>query len=689
MKLSFDTDIAYLLLLVFAILATAISILTYFKNRGNADLNPLQIRVLAILRSVGFLLCLFLLLKPILVSKKQIKEKPVIVLATDNSQSLKEFSSQLFNSVKQIKNELNDKFEIDNWTFGTNAGISDSLNFTATKSDYSELLSNVSNQYINKNVGALIILGDGIFNTGQNPLNQASSLNFSIYSVGYGDTVSIPDIRISDVKHNPSVFINNYFSIEADIHFEMLKNQTARIELSNGNKLIESRSIAIPDNNFFATETFRVQATNKGLQNYKINIFPLEQETNKANNSREFTIEVIETKHKILIISDGPHPDIGAMKEVLEGFSNFEVTLAYGNSAPDNLNSFDLFVLYQLPSQINFNNKALLTAAYSTKPLLIIVGKKTSLPYLNNLQLGISSRTAIELNESQVTINKDFSLFKIENEYADMLESFPPLYVPYTNFTFSTELQTLGYQKIKGIKTVNPMFVMGEMKERKIGFLIGEGIWRWRIFDFSINHQYKTVNELIYKIFNYLCIKENEENFRLSYSPVYSENEDVTIGAELYNDSFELINSPEASLVLKKDSTTEFHFVFDKMNSQYQLNLGRPEAGIYQMEASVVLGEKEYRKKGTFSLISLNLEEQQTVANHHILYQLAYETGGKFFTPDNLNQLFSEIESNEKIKTGKFVRFNQSELLNAKWLFVIIILIFSLEWFLRKYWGIY
>lgn len=689
LRLSFDTDIALLFLVVFALLAIAGSILVYFKNRENSEFTLLQTRVLSVLRAAGIFLCLFLLLKPVLVSKKQIKEKPVIVLATDNSQSLRKLETQVSESAELIKKKLADKFEIDSWIFGEEPAASDSINFVGTKSDYSELLSTVSNQYINKNVGALVIIGDGIYNAGQNPLNQISSINFPIYTVGFGDTLNIPDIRISEVKHNPSVFINNYFSIETDIHFEMLANQTARIELSNGNKIIGSRSIAIPTNTYFATETFRIQATKKGLQNYRIKVIPLEQETNKVNNSKELIIEVIDSKHKILVLSDGPHPDIGSIKDILESFSNFEITLVNGNTVPENIDTYDLFVLYQLPSTINFNNKALLSMIHSKKPLLVVVGEKTSLPYLNNLQLGVSSMSATGLNESQIDINNDFSLFKLENEYAENLESFPPLYVPYTTFSVSSELQTLGYQKIKGINTGNPLLAMGKTNDRKIGFLLGEGIWRWRIFDFRMNHQYKTINELVYKIFNYLCIKENEENFKLNFSPAYSENEDVIVGAELYNDSYELVNSPEATLLLKKDSITEFHFIFDKIDNQYLLNLGKPGTGIYQIEASVKLGEKEYRKSGNFSLVSLNLEEQQTVANHHILYQLAYETGGSFFTPENLNKLFTEIESNEKIKPDKFVHFTQNELLNSKWLFAMIVLIFSLEWFLRKYWGIY
>ncbi len=691
LKLSFENDIAPVLLLAFAVLAIGFSLIVYYKNRENAEFSTSQKRLLAILRATGLFLCLLLFLKPIVISRKQVKEKPMIIVAVDNSQSLAKFGNQVTETVEKIKNGLSDKYELDHWLFGEGATSTevDTMNFTGNKSDYSELLASVSNQYINKNIGALIILGDGIYNAGQNPLNHLNTLDFPIYTIGFGDTVSIPDVRITDIKHNKSVFINNYFTIEADIHFEKLINQTARLELSLDNKVIETKTFAIPGNNYFVTEKFSIQATHKGLQNYTLKIIPAETEANMANNSYEFVIDVIDTKHKILVLSDGPHPDIGAMKEILESFSNFEVTLVNGNTIPQNINDFDLFVLYQLPSVQNENSKALQLIVNSKKPLLFVVGGTTSLPQLNNLQLGISSLSAKGLNESQIAYNKDFSLFKIENEYVENIENFPPLYVPYTEFKINSDFQMLGRQKIKGVNTNNPLVVLGNLNGRKISYILGEGIWRWRIHDFSMNRQYKTINEFVYKIFNYLVLKENDENFKLVYSTVYSENEEIVIGAELYNDSYEPINSPDVSLVLQKDSISEFRYTLDKIENKYSLNLGKPEAGMYRMEAIVKLGDKEYSKSGNFRVVRLNLEEQQTVANHQFLYQLAHESGGHFFLPEKQDQLCSEIKANEKIKPDKFVHFAHNELLNSKWLFIFIILAFGLEWFLRKYWGIY
>ncbi|MDX9882582.1 MAG: hypothetical protein RBS73_10990 [Prolixibacteraceae bacterium] len=689
MKLSFDNDIALVFMLIFALLAIAVSMIAYYKNRKTTGLSVVQTRFLFLLRASAVFLCLFLFLKPVIILKKQIKEKPVIIIAADNSQSLKKYGAYLIETVEKIKKGLPDKYEPEFWLFGENATTGSTLDFSDNQSDYSELLASVSNRYLNKNVGALVLFGDGIYNAGQNPLNYAEKLVFPVYAVGFGDTASVPDIRISDVKHNKSVFTNNYFSVEADIHFEKLAGRTVQIELSHDKKNIGSRTIIIPSNLYFTTETFSIQAAGKGLQSYKITVVTTEQENNTANNSHEFVVEVTDTKNKVLVFSDGPHPDIGTMKETLEGFSNFDLTLANGNTFPGNPEEFDLFVLYQLPSSANFNAQALQSIINSKKPLLFVVGAATNLPYLNNLQMGIRSMPANGLNECQISINRDFPLFRFENGYAENLEMFPPVYVPYTEFRTEGNFQALAYQKIKGIITIHPLVVLGSHNERKIGYILGEGIWRWRMYDYHMDRQHKTIDEFLCKIFNYLVLKENDENFKLVYSTVYSENEDIAIGAELYNDSYEAVNSPDVSLVLQKDSATEFHYIFDKTGNRYSLNIGKPGPGIYRMEANVSLGNRQFSKNGSFRVIRVNYEDQQTVANHQFLYQLAHESGGQFFQPEQYDKLLSEIKSDETIKPDKFVHFNQNELLNSKWLFMLTVLIFSMEWFLRKYWGIY
>ena len=96
------------------------------------------------------------------------------------------------------------------------------------------------------------------------------------------------------------------------------------------------------------------------------------------------------------------------------------------------------------------------------------------------------------------------------------------------------------------------------------------------------------------------------------------------------------------------------------------------------------MGIQKYTAKGSIFINPLVAEFQQTIANHHLLYQLSSQTNGKMYSPDQLSALKDELLKNENIKTISYEDRKYEELINFKWLFVLIILLLSAEWLLRK-----
>ena len=52
--------------------------------------------------------------------------------------------------------------------------------------------------------------------------------------------------------------------------------------------------------------------------------------------------------------------------------------------------------------------------------------------------------------------------------------------------------------------------------------------------------------------------------------------------------------------------------------------------------------------------------------------------------PLNLLSITDELDKNEQIKTISYEDRKYEELINFKWLFALILLLLSVEWFLRK-----
>ncbi len=98
----------YLFLCLF--IGASYSSILYFNNKKNQDLSTLLARFLFLLRLLFVSLIAFFLLSPLLESTYQITEKPIIILAQDNSSSVRLRTDSLYYS-GDYKGQLQDLIE--------------------------------------------------------------------------------------------------------------------------------------------------------------------------------------------------------------------------------------------------------------------------------------------------------------------------------------------------------------------------------------------------------------------------------------------------------------------------------------------------------------------------------------------------------------------------------------------------
>lgn len=694
--ISFGTKYWFILLLAVVVAALGISLLLYFRNKANSELGKVQLRILMSLRFLSFFLIAFMLLSPFLRSLKKITQNPIIVSAWDNSGSMIAdtdstlISASLNNLQSKIKSELGNDYELVNYSFGEHIKNSDQLDFSEKRSDYSQLLSTVSNNHFNQNVGALILAGDGIYNEGRNPLNGLDEISFPVFSVGYGDTSIVSDSRISSIRMNRTAFSGNKFPVEVDVQFLKVKNRLLKLSIEQNNAELGSIMITPPNDNYFITKEFILEAGTPGLQHYLVKIETVENERNTANNTAGFVINVLENKQKILILSDGWHPDIGAIKNTLEQQLTYDVSVFTQEPYPANLSDFNLIILNQLPTAGKSISQIVEKARAGRLPLLFIVGNKTFIPQLNALSQGVQiDLLAGSGEEAQPTNNPAYATFRLSDDFLELLPKLPPLQVPFADFTMDDSFTPIVYQKLKNIETGKPLLATGKMDGRKIGFIFGEGTWRWRLFDYYQNQSHLRFNELINQLVQYLALRENEDNFIVEFKPVYTETDNVILNAEVYNDAYQRITTGEVNIVLKNSNDEDFSFTFDVRGEDYTLNAGHLPIGDYSFTATVNIGNEKYTETGNFTVVLVNLERIVTRANHNLLYQLASQSGGKFYLPDQADELIADLKNGKQLKAAHYYQEMINELLNLRGLFFILLALLSVEWFLRKYWGIY
>lgn len=689
MEINFESAYSGVFIVLSVVLAAGISFLIYFRNADSANLSFTQRILLAFLRFFSLLFVFLLLLAPLIEHTKKVRQLPVLAVAIDNSQSVQSYSSSVGQFKEELKNRFSSGYQLDFWSFGEKVENAETFTGAERRSDYGQLIKTLKGNYINRNIGAMILLGDGIYNQGQDPANLITGTRFPVYTVGIGDTTRKVDALIRNVKTNKVAFLKNRFPVEIELNFSKLRNKIAYIDIEHNQHSVYSSTVAINSDDDFKLEFANLEAAETGMQHYKIKIRALEGEVNLKNNEYEFVIQVLENKQKILMLSDGAHPDLGAIRTSLLQLQNYDIKIVTGNMAPDSLSTYSLIVLNQLPSSKNAASQLLSKIKESHVPVLFLVGPNSMLEQLNSLDLGLKVSPGKNTEEVQPAFDKDFSLFTLSDATKEIISSSPPLLSPFGNTDLYPTVQNLALQNIRNIPTNKSMLAFGTLKGRKVGFVVGEGLWRWRLNNFKVSGNFEAFDELVQKIVQYLALKENEDNFNVYHPALFQETDNIEFTAELYNDSYQLVNTPDVSIRIKNSGSQEFSYLFDRTNDYYSLNAGNLEPGDYTFEAETQLGNQHFAEKGSFSIVRNDIELQNNQADFGVLYQLAQQTGGQFAAFENYGTLLDAIENNNQITTQQYKQSVQTEWINMKTLFFMLLLLLGTEWFLRKYWGIY
>ena len=654
-----------------------------------------MLRGLMVFRFLSIFFIAFLLLGPLMKMINRKVEKPFIILALDNSESVTANKDSAFyrkdlpSIVQKITNELQGDYEVKTYTFGKKFQAGNDLTFKEKQTDISSVFDEINNAYSNQNLGAVILATDGIYNEGNNPLYSSKELKAPVFTIALGDTDQHKDLLIKNVKHNQLVYQGNMSPLQIDVNAFGCNNQNTVLNVEHNGHLVFTKSIAINAQKFFSSIPLEVDAKEPGMQHYILTLSKLGGEVTYANNRSDIFINVINGKQKILLLAQSPHPDLSAYKQAIESNENYQVVLKFINDFnPQSLKDYNLAILHQLPGMHGEGNGIIKQLKDKKIPLLYVMGSQTGITVLNGIEntLSITGSQAIA-NDVLPVMNPAFSLFTLNEEELASLKKFPPLQSPYGHYSVRGESAILFKQQIGYVKTDFPLIFFSRNTENKVGFICGEGFWKWRLYDAELSKQQVT-QSLVSKMVQYMAAKDDKSLFRISNTKKrFDENESVLFDAEVYNESYELINSPEVQMSIKNAEGKTFNYTFSKTEKAYTLNAGLMPIGNYNYEATVNIGSKTEHLKGAFTVMPLQVEFLQTVADHQLLNQLSSQSEGKLFYPAQADELIKTIKQNATIKPIIYKQEEVKSWINLKWLFFVLLGLLSVEWFVRKWNG--
>ncbi len=663
-------------LLLGALLSIGISYWLYYRTKS--ELNGRVKFFLAALRALGLFTLLLLLLNPLIKQETITKQKPIIAFGIDNSASIlqNKDSLQLKKNIEQnislLKNQLADQFDLKTFLFDGVTSVGDQPLFKAKQSNPSSFLETIENNYSNQNIAATLLLTDGIVNEGEWPEGIAEKIKGNIYAIALGDTTPIKDASIDRVYTNTIAYLGNTFPVEINIKANALRQQNTKVKIQLSGTTVAEQAITYSTARFSSLVKFNLPAKTVGLQSYRVILEPVNGEQNLANNVYNFTIEVLDAKEKIVLLANGPHPDVAAIKQSVENNENYTLDYFNAETFTGQLEGYSLVILHQL-------NAKQLSRYTQSNTAIWYIGHSPNL-VIGDLKLPASAKQT----EIDAKYNKGFGLFSINEKTNSVLQNAPPVFGPIGDYNLSSNFQSLFYQKIGIVETEQPLLAFSNSNGKKIGVFLGDGLWKWRLHDFRINQNFDAFNEIISKSIQYLSTKEDKSFFKVNTRKNIKENEALIFDAEVYDNTYTLTTEAEVTLALKNDQNKIYNYTFSKNTNNFNVSAGTFPAGNYKYEATVKYKGQTYKKNGNITISALLSETANLVADHTWLYNISKRSGGAVYKLDKVNELIATLLKNADYKTVNYSQKKLSELISIKWLLAFLLLLFSVEWLIRK-----
>lgn len=666
------------LLVIALIIAFSLSFFQYlYKSK-----RDLKQWILFFLRTLSVFFLLFLLINPYFNYKKEEISKPTLAIVADNSNSIEflnynKVSNKVYNQLI-TNSKLKEKFELIPFSFDKEVYTSYKNDFKGTSSNINLLSSELKNYLPKQDFHQIVLLTDGNQTQG-NDFSTTFSDNCKVFPVVLGDTAYVQDIKIDQLNVNKFALHRNKFPVEIFVSHNIKKSTSAILTIKNGNSTVLTKNVNLDVNKNSYTENVIIEASKVGVQKYSVTISSSVNEKNKINNTQFFAIDVINQKNSIALVSDFLHPDLGAFKRAIEKNELRKVDILKINDFVLQSSKYNVVILYQP----NFKYNIVLDKCIKNKTnTFFITGTQTDYNFLNQKQNFIKFQSSDQKESYFPIYNPDFSYFSSTNFG---FENLPPLQNKFIQTKINSNVSVLLTSKVNGIDTGQPLLVYGDSNWSKSVFLLGENSWKWRSEQFVSTKSFNDYDAFIDKTIQFLATTTPKTNLKVEFQNLYNAGESINIQAQIFNKNLELDENAQLEISVKgKNSFKKYGFI--KGNESYNVNLDGLPSGIYSFTVYDLKSKEKFTN--TFEILPFDQEKQFVNAAINKLNQLANLTQGKSYMPNQVSLLIDNLIKDASSKPIIKTSVKNEPLIDWWWVVLSIILLLSLEWFLRKYHGL-
>ena len=656
-----------------------IILVVFFYRKTIPELEIGKKVFLISLRSIAIITVLLLLLNPIYYFSKKHTVVPQILFLNDVSASMELKAKNLSKSqsLTVFKEKLGKKFSALNYKI-IKRDFAAGLNGNHNSTLLSPTLAKLAKKQELKNVKAIFLFSDGWFK--DENLDEFSSLNIPVYTFFPNYKSSEADLEIKNIKYNKTAYKDEITPFLVNIESSNYKGKAKLIFRENG-KDIQSKQLDFSQN---ASQQIVLEHTfqKTGLIPFSVSIVAdTLTEINSENNHYPGAIQVLDSRSKILIVTDIPNWDAKFILDVIRQNPHWksEFLLKKGrhffkgrkiSDFGDNLNNTLILVLIN-EKNLSFSaeDSRLIETFVRNGGGLLVMGKPINA--LSEILPATKSHISASFRET-ITFtpeSKQYQTFNFEDNTE--AKNIPPVDYFYVNA--KTEAKILA--KINN-EEQSAAILLKNYENGKILYFAFLNFWKWQLWA-NGNHY----NRLVSDICNWLGRRTTEHFIAFPNKNIYFPGEKIKIRLNAYDEKLFPIKNLDAKITLFKNNENVFQNFMLAENDEYITEIENLEPGKYKFVISD--DRTKNTTSGTFIVSSENPESRDHGFNLPLLSFIAARTGAKVISEKNLD-MFSFPKAQFKTTITK------TEIpIYRKWYVIALFIIsFSLELFFRKRWGL-
>jgi hypothetical protein len=681
------------------------------------EIKPLLRLFLGTLRAVSLGLILFLLFEPILQRSVSKDVRPVVAVLIDGSQSmalsdslLGDSSPQLPDKVRSLQRSLAG-LDVRYYSFGSQIQSLDSLQslqIVEGRTDIASALQSVSEQLSDVPLSSVILVSDGLYNSGTNPIHVAERYEVPIFTVAHGDSTTRKDVRIVQVISNELTYAGSSVPVLVRIRNDGYSSGQLAVRLSDASGVLDQISLPLPAPGTESEVELTYDAATAGRTSLTIGINRFVDEATFRNNTSSLSILVIDQKKKILLLAGAPSPDVSNLVRLISSDETAEITTLiqapngsfYSGELPQDFSETDLIVSIGFPGKATppALSVSVANAVKDGTPLFFILDRQTDLlavqrDFNDLLPVTLESirNGFLEGSFFETTSAASHSIFdtgvRSDNARWGRL---PPILLNESRWEASPSATVLTSSQIRGIAIGDPVFAVGRSGRTKSAAFLAHGLWKWTNAPEDLEDESAAFNGVLKNTIQWLYASDDNRLVRVQPSETeYGEGESIVLRGEVYDETLRPLSDASLSIQLTDPEGQQFPYEMTSLgNGRYVLDLGSLPAGSYKYLGLAMRNDGEIgTDEGQFSVGTRSLEFRNTKADFALMLQISSRSGGMAVAGTDLETLPVLIRNLPGFQSVSFSTVTQVRLWQKLPFLFMVMVFLTLEWFFRKRFG--